>query len=187
MMEFDVSSVIELLGLLLGGGGIGVFITWRYLRRQEAAKTKQEEAAAATAEVGTTKEVQDVYQQMISDVKADREEQKEYIKELKEDRFHLREERNELRRRLDDTEEKMRFQGKEIARLGNRLDSLTPFICTLTGCQKRVRNYIGLVSDESFEPHNSHVDEESENCDEECPSEDSEDGVTNKKRKGKKK
>ena len=158
----ELTTLTELIGLLLGGGGVGVFITWRYMRRQEAAKAKQEEAAAATAEVGTTKEVQDVYQQMIADIKTDREEQKQYIRELKDDRLHLREERNELRKRLDEMDDKTRFQEKQIARLGNRIDSLSPLICTLTGCKKRVRNYIGLVSDDSFESNSSAVVETAE-------------------------
>ena len=56
-----------------------------------------------------------------------------------------------MRKRLGETEENMRIQERQIARLGSRIDSLTPLICTLTGCKQRVRNYIGLVSDDSFD------------------------------------
>lgn len=143
-MEMDATTIVELAGLLLGSGGIAAFATLKY----ERMRIKGE---ARNAENEATKSVQDVYQEMVADVKADREEQKEYIRELKEERMHLKTERNELRKRLDDTDDKMRLQEKQIARLGNRIDSLTPFICTLTGCKQRVRNYIGLVSDDSFE------------------------------------
>lgn len=64
---------------MLGGGGLGYFFSWRYNRRKEKAEVEQAETTAA-------KEMQDMYQQLIEDVKRDRDEQKAYIVELKEDR-----------------------------------------------------------------------------------------------------
>ena len=83
------------------------------------------------------KEVQDVYQQLIADVKADREEQRTYINELKEDRNHLRAERNELRDRIDATDEKVRELQKEVARNCRMVESLRPFLCGVLGCKHR--------------------------------------------------
>ena len=139
-----MTTILELLGMLIGTGGIAAWGTlkWERMRARGEARTAENEA---------TKSVQDVYQEMVADVKEDRAEQKEYIKELKLDRAHLREERDEMRKRLGETEENMRIQERQIARLGSRIDSLTPLICTLTGCKQRVRNYIGLVSDDSFD------------------------------------
>ena len=140
----ELTTILELAGLLIGSGGIAAWGTlkWERMRARGEARSAENEA---------TKSVQDVYQEMVADVKEDRAEQKEYIKELKLDRAHLREERDEMRRRLGETEENMRIQERQIARLGSRIDSLTPLICTLTGCKQRVRNYIGLVSDDSFD------------------------------------
>ena len=93
-MDFSSIDTFINIASLLGGGGIGGFLTWKYTRRTKEAEAEQAETTAA-------KEVQDVYQQLINDVKADREEQKTYISELKEDRRHLREERDDLRNRQD--------------------------------------------------------------------------------------
>ena len=129
-MEFTIESLISIIGLLIGGGGIGGFFTYRYTKRRLKAEAAQSEASAA-------KEVQDVYQQLISDVKTDRDEQKAYISELKEDRRHLREERDELRDRIDKTDEKVRDLQAQVARNGRMVESLRPFICGRIGCEDR--------------------------------------------------
>jgi hypothetical protein len=67
-MELSISDIISIMGLLLGGGSIGGFFTWRYAQRKERAEAEISETTA-------TKEVQDVYQQLIADVKTDRDEQ----------------------------------------------------------------------------------------------------------------
>lgn len=141
-------TLAELLGIILGGSGLVGFIVGFATIKYERMKARGE---ARTAENEATKSVQDVYQELVADVKADREGLKNYIVELKEDRHHLREERNELRVRIDETDEKMRQQAKEIARLGRRVDSLTPLICTVIDCPSRQRNIIGMVSDDSFD------------------------------------
>lgn len=145
----DISSILEIAGIVIGGGGVIGFIVGIATIRYERMKARGE---ARTAENEATKSVQDVYQEMITDVREDREEQKRYIQELREDRRHLREERNELRRRQEETDEKMRSQDKIIARLGRRVDSLTPLICTIVGCKQRERNMIDMVNDDSFDP-----------------------------------
>jgi hypothetical protein len=125
-----LDGVLAVLGLLLGGGS-GAFFTWRWQR----AKAKAE---AESAEVAAVKELQDVYQQMIADVKSDRDEQKTYIQELKEDRRHLRDERNELRERIDKTEEAVRALQREVARNGRMVECMRPLLCGRQGCADRV-------------------------------------------------
>lgn len=136
-MEISIDTILSIVTLFLGGGG-GAFFTWRYLRQQEKAKAKEAEANAVTAETTAVKEVQDVYQQLIADVKSDRDEQKAYINELKEDRRHLREERDELRQRIDQTEESVRQLQRDVARNGRKVEAMSPFLCARQGCQDRI-------------------------------------------------
>lgn len=130
-MEFTVSDIISIVSLLAGGGGMGWWFTWRYSRRKEKAEAKSAEADAA-------KELQDVYQQLINDIKADRDEQKAYIQELKEDRRHLREDRDDLRKRQDELEETVRNLQKDVARNGRMVECMRPFLCGREGCLLRV-------------------------------------------------
>ena len=129
-MEFSIDSVIAIIGLLLGGGGIGGFFTWRWARKKEQ----------ADAEIA----VQDVYQQLINDIKADRDEQKAYIGELKEDRRHLREERDELRNRQDKLEEDIFNLKRDVARNGRMVECMRPFLCGREGCSNRMAVNVDL-------------------------------------------
>ena len=130
-MEFTISDIISIVSLLAGGGGMGWWFTWRYSRRKEKAEAKSAEADAA-------KELQDVYQQLINDIKADRDEQKAYIQELKEDRRHLREDRDDLRKRQDELEETVRNLQKDVDRNGRIVECMRPFLCGREGCMLRV-------------------------------------------------
>ena len=129
-MEITFDSIIGILGLLLGGGA-GGFFTWRWQRKKAKAEAK-------TAEADAAKELQDVYQQLIADIKTDREEQKQYIGELKEDRRHLRQDRDNLRKRQDELEEQVRVLQREVARNGRQLECLRPWMCGREGCALRV-------------------------------------------------
>ena len=129
-MEITFDSIIGILGLLLGGG-CGGFFTWRWQKRKARAEAK-------TAEADAAKELQDVYQQLINDIKTDRDEQKAYIQELKEDRRHLRDDRNELRKRQDELEEQVRGLQREVARNGRIVECMRPFLCGREGCALRV-------------------------------------------------
>lgn len=130
-MEITFADIISIATMLLGGGGIGYFLSWRYNRRKEAAEAGQAETTAA-------KEMQDMYQQLIDDVKRDRDEQKAYIIELKDDRQHLREERDDLRNRLDQLEELVRRLQRDVARNGRMVESMRPLLCGKRGCKERV-------------------------------------------------
>lgn len=130
-MENTLETIISIVGLLLGGTGIGTFLTWRWTRRKAAAEAK-------TAEADAAKELQDVYQQLINDIKTDREEQKAYIGELKEDRAHLRKDRDDLRKRQDELEESVRNLQREVARNSRIVEFMRPLLCGREGCAIRV-------------------------------------------------
>lgn len=144
----DLSNIDTLINAisLLGGGGIGVFFTWRWQR----AKAKSE---ALGADASAAKELQDVYQQLITDVKTDRDEQKAYINELKEDRQHLRRDRDELRDRIDKTEEVMRNLQREVARNGRMVESMRPFMCGDLACKKRRPALISPTEESEITPY----------------------------------
>lgn len=131
-MEITLSDIISIVGLLAGGGGIGCWFTWQYSRRKEKAEAEQAETTAA-------KEMQDMYQQLIDDVKKDRADQREYITELKQERNHLREDRDIMRDRLDRTDDEIRTLKREVARNGRQVEALRPFICADLKCQNRQR------------------------------------------------
>jgi chromosome segregation ATPase len=123
MTETAITLFISIVTALGGFEAIKYFIN----RKSERRKSDAEAA----------KEVQDVYQQMIADVKGDREEQRAYIEELKDSRKHLREECEELRQRIDDTDKVVRELQKEVARNARMVESLRPFICGFLGCKNR--------------------------------------------------
>lgn len=129
-MEINIDTIIAILGLFIGGGS-GAFFTWRYQR-------KKAKAEAVTAEADAAKELQDVYQQLITDIKTDRDEQKAYINELKEDRNHLRKDRDDLRKRQDELEQQVRSLQKDVARNGRMVECMRPFLCGKSGCRDRM-------------------------------------------------
>lgn len=137
-MEVGISTLIETLGLLLGGGGLGYLLTLK----SSMAKAKGE---AHQIENEATKSVQDIYQEMIEDVRRDRIEQKGYISELKEERKHLRQERDEGRKenarlcqRLNNMEEKILGLEKVVARQARKLELINPFLCSRSDCPDRL-------------------------------------------------
>ena len=130
-MEINAETLIAIAGLFIGGGS-GAFFTWHWQRKKAEAEAKQAESLAA-------KEMQDMYQQLVADVKSDRNDQRTYIEELKEDRNHLRDERNELRDRLDKTDEDIRALKRDVARNGRKMESMLPFLCADLSCPHRQR------------------------------------------------
>ena len=141
-MEITLDAIISLLGLFIGGGG-GAFFTWRYLRRKAKAE-------AVTAEIDATKDMQDMYQQMLEDAKRDREDRREQVEELRKDRDHYKQERDELRDKMeqltrsfmdwrleaDNDRSKMKM---DIAKLGRKVETMVPFMCGNLACKDRQR------------------------------------------------
>lgn len=158
----DVTTIIEIAGIVLGGGGLIGFVvgfaTFKWMKLKVKSEAKGSEAEADMKR-------QDYYQEMMEDLQKDRERMKEvreeqeaYIHELKQDRKQLREERDTLRQEKEDLtgvinklQEEQRKQGDKIARLGRMYKAMTPLICTNTNCKKRQGDIMGLVDDDSFD------------------------------------
>lgn len=150
-MEIPIDSIVTIMGLLIGGSG-GAFFTWRWQRKKAQAEAKQADAEAdktkfeaMQANTSLIKDIQDSYQRLTADLKANldtqqeyNEEQKQYINELKQDRHHLREERDELRDRQDKLEATVRDLQRDVARNGRIVQCMRPFLCGRDGCAIRV-------------------------------------------------
>jgi len=140
-MEITLDTLINLLGLLLGGG-CGAFFTWRWQRRKAAAEAKEKEAEAKSAEVDMAQKVQDTYQQMLKDKDEEVQDKNRLIAELRADRDHYRQIVSEMARRQDSTDEKVRELQAQVARNGRLVESMRPFQCYDLKCRKRVRAQI---------------------------------------------
>ena len=125
----NLEAIISILGLLLGGSG-GAFFTWRFMRRKAKAE-------AVTAEVDAAKDLQDMYQQMLADAKIDREDRKQQIDELRQERDHYKSDRNELRTKLEETDGKIHKLELDLVRLSKIVEGLRPFLCADLNCQNR--------------------------------------------------
>ena len=145
-MEITVDTIIAILGLFIGGGG-GAFFTWRWQR-------KKAKAEAENAEIDAAKELQDMYQQMLADAKTDREDRKAQIDELRQERDHYKNDRNELRDRLDATDEKIRELSNIVARNGRQIEAMRPFMCYVSGCRKR--QLVELLDHATSKKHEMH-------------------------------
>ena len=130
----EVYSIINTMVTIFLGGGW--FLHWRASRRKANGEAKQTEAQA-------NKEAQEYYNTTLADVNRTLNEVREERDHYKEDRNTLRNENetmvqkyNELQNKLTDMEIEYK---KDIARLGRRLDCLSPFLCGVAGCLHRKR------------------------------------------------
>lgn len=152
-MEITLDSIIGILGLLFGGGALGGIFTWRWQR-------KKAKAEAQTEEVNMAKAVQDAYQQMLADKETDLEDRKKVIAELREERDHYKNDRNELRDRLDNTDKTVRDLQREVARNGRIVEQMRPFICYDQRYKNRVRVMVSecaaaeIPEKKDIEPYN---------------------------------
>jgi predicted RNase H-like nuclease (RuvC/YqgF family) len=168
MEQLSLESIISIVTLVFGGGGVGALITWRYQKKRALAEAKQAEAEAEKAKYEAMqanaqliKEIQSSYQQMTADLKTNldtqqeyNEEQKQYIAELKEDRQHLRQERDDQRMQIEhltrtmrewknESDEKIRNLQERVARNGRQIECMRPLLCGREGCAIRVPVTIG--------------------------------------------
>jgi len=133
-MGMEVYSIINTMVTIFFGGGW--FLHWRASRKKANGEAKQTEAQA-------NKEAQEYYNTTLADVNRTLNEVREERDHYKEDRNTLRNENetmvqkyNELQNKLTDMEIEYK---KDIARLGRRLDCLSPFLCGVAGCLHRKR------------------------------------------------
>lgn len=153
-MDITFSDIVSIATLLLGGTGLGAFFTWRYARREAAAKAKEKEAEAKSAEVDMAQKVQDTYQEMLEDKQKEITDNHRLIDELREDRDHYKQSYKEMRdvvERLEKDFSTFRKQSDEdrdamkrdIARTGRQVECMRPFLCGRPGCLQRVYVHIG--------------------------------------------
>ena len=150
-MEISLSDILSIAGLLLGGSGVGAFFTWRYTRQEAKAKAEIEEVKMA-------QEVQNTYQEMLTDKNKEVEDNHRLISELREDRDHYKQGYKEMRDALDklgkefrefrnQTEEERANMKRDIARNGRQLECLRPFLCGREDCALRVPVTITQMSE----------------------------------------
>ena len=140
----EVYSIINTMVTIFLGGGW--FLHWRASRRKANGEAKQTEAQA-------NKEAQEYYNTTLADVNRTLNEVREERDHYKEDRNTLRDENEmmvqkykELQKQL--TEMEIAYK-KDIARLGRRLDCLSPFLCGVAGCLHRKR--VNMMDEKEME------------------------------------
>lgn len=150
-MEISISDILSIATLLLGGGGIGAFFTWKYVRREAKAK-------AETEEVNMAQRVQDTYQEMLKDKDEEVEDKNRLIAELREDRDHYKQGYKEMRDALDklgkefrefrnQTEDERSLMKRDIARNGRQVEALRPLLCGRRGCADRLLVTLSEIED----------------------------------------
>lgn len=140
-MEQIITIIISVLG------AVGGFEAIKYFLNRKSEK-KKSEAEANSAMANVLKEMTESYQVFIEDTKEKIEDDQKYIRTLKD-------EREELRQRIDETDAKVRELQREVARNGRMVESLRPFMCGCLTCKKRKPVTIsegGAVEPETKEP-----------------------------------
>lgn len=141
-MEISFDSLLSILGLFVGGSG-GAFFMWKWQKRKAKAE-------AIAAEVDATKDMQDLYQQMLADANTYLNDAREKVEGLRQERDHYKQDRDELRDRVEklqksifdwrDLSEKERSDMKrDIAKLGRKVEIMAPFMCGDLTCKLRQR------------------------------------------------
>ena len=163
-MEITLEGIVALLTVLIGGSGISVLVTWRWLKKkakaeadQAAAEAKQKEAEAKAAEVELAQKIQDTYQEMLEDKNKEVEDNHRLISELRSDRDHYKKGYVEMRDEVEkltkdfydfkrDTMNEREKMKSDIARNTRLAESSRPFMCGLAPeCAKCVPV---IISDE---------------------------------------
>ena len=146
--------LLEIFGLVIGGGGLigfGVGVaTFRWQKMKARGEARQSELEATRTE-------QDMYQEIITDLKEHNEVLRQYNKEVNEDCEQLRQRIGENEKRIHEQdvkireqEEKLREQENKIATLEHKLELVTDMICGRSNCQQRTKVYLSPVDDDSF-------------------------------------
>ena len=131
-MNMEVYSIINtIITAILGGGW---FLHWRAGKRKAEGEAKQTEAQA-------NKEAQEYYNSTLADVNRTLAEVRAERDSYKDERNELRKENQEMRSKYIEIEDKMTeidlTYRRDLARLGRRIDVLSPFLCGLAGCTNR--------------------------------------------------
>lgn len=127
-MEITFEAIIGLIGLFVGGGG-GAFFTWRWQR-------KKAKAEAVQAEVDAAKDKQEYYRGIIDDLAKDRDYYKQDRDEVRERMDKMAHSFMDWRLEADRDRSDMKMQ---IAKLGRRVEVMAPFMCGDLQCKLRKR------------------------------------------------
>ena len=139
-MEINIDSIVSFATMLLGGGGLGAFFTWRWTRREAKARAEIEE-------VNMAQKVQETYDRIIEAKNKEVEDNHRLIEELRADRDHYRSDRNELREQVKRLMDEMNGLKFTQARQGRQIELMRPYLCSDLSCKKRQR----VVVDENKE------------------------------------
>ena len=174
-MEITLEAIISLIGHFIGGTGLTGFFFWQQHKRKEEAEAKLAEAEAKLkesevrkAEIEANKEQQDYYQQLARDLAEDREDRKRQNNELRAERDHYKNERNDYRDMLAQrdeefrkfrvlTEEQLDILRRTQARQGRMIEAMRPFMCGDLRCTNRQRV---TTSDAEALERTIHINEE---------------------------
>lgn len=150
-MEITLDSIISFIGLFISGGA-GAWFTWKWQK-------KKAKAEADSAEVDTVKNMQEAYDKMFQQVNNYLEDATKKVEGLRHERDYYKNDRDELRNRIEQMEKKQCELQREVTRALSLAESLRPFVCTRMDCKLRVR---GVITDtpeipptkEGIEPYN---------------------------------
>lgn len=145
-MDMEIYSIINTFVTVFLGGGW--FLHWRASRRKANGEAKQTEAQA-------NKEAQEYYNNTLADVNRTLGEVRAERDHYKDERDEERKENREMRLKYRQLEEKVTQidldYKKDVARLGRRLDCLSPFLCGVAGCMRRKKvSLMENIDDESY-------------------------------------
>ena len=148
-MEFGelLNWVLGILTLIASGGW---FVNWRAHKRQENAKARQSELEA-------TKTEQDMYQEMLTDLKEHNEVLRKFNREVSDECEQLRKRVAENESKLHEQDNKIREQGEKLRAQENKIESLehrlelmTEMMCGKSNCQQRTKVFLSPIDDDSF-------------------------------------
>ena len=131
-MDMEIYSIINTFVTVFLGGGW--FLHWRASRRKANGEAKQTEAQA-------NKEAQEYYNTTLADVNRTLMEVRAERDNYKDERNELQRENKEMRNKYIEIENKMTNMDlnykRDLARLGRRIDVLSPFLCGVAVCVHR--------------------------------------------------
>lgn len=153
-LEMNIETIVAIVTLLLGGGGIGSLLTWRHGRAKAKAEAEQAKAEAErakgearVAEMNTLKEVQGIYGQMTVDMKAtmdalmESNKQKDIaIEELKNALRTSRQENVENQRRVRELENRVARMGALQEQHDREIAEMRIKVCHRGPCPYRITN-----------------------------------------------
>lgn len=134
-MEITIDTILNVAGLIFGGGALGGLLTWRFTRRKAQAEAIEAEAEAEQKKAEAEQERQNYYQQIIDDIAKDRDYYKTERDNLRQKLDSIAQEVSEIKRTGE--EERSRLQ-LTIESLTQKVDSMEPKLCYRMECPNRL-------------------------------------------------